>query len=126
MHKLEKQTVIYSRASEARQHGVYSWEIKGNTFVPAELAASAKEIQQILNELLDVLSLKERENFSEALFTIIGDGKDDFITGDRNYILQKIPEMIKEFRNLNQEEREILFKVLKIFYRKRLEFRFER
>jgi len=125
LHKREKQTIVYSRASEVDQHDIYSWEIKGNKFVPSELTAGAKKIQQIMNDLLDILTLKEREEFSEALFTIIGDGKDDFITGDRNYMLQKIPEMIKEFRDLNKEERQILFKVLRIFYRKRLEFRFE-
>lgn len=125
LHKLEKQTVIYSQASEIHQHDIYTWEIKGNYFVPAELTEDAQEIQQIINELLDALSLEERKRFSEALFTIIGDGEEDFILGDRKYNLQKIPEMIKEFRELNQDEKQMLFKVLRIYYRKRLEFRLD-
>lgn len=124
LHKLEEATVIYSRASELEQHDVYSWEVKGNKIVPSELTASAKEIQQIINELLDALSLKDRKRFSEALFTILGDGEDDFIIGDRKYNIQKIPEVIKEYRDLNQEEKQSLFKVLRIFYRKRLEVKY--
>ncbi len=121
LHKLEEQIVIYSHASELAQHDVYSWEMKGREFIPSELSQGALEIQLILNELLDELSLEERELFSEALFTIIGDGKNDFITGDRSYTLQKIPEMIREYRELDAESKQILFKVLRIFYRKRLE-----
>lgn len=125
LHKLEEPEVIYSGASDSSQHDAYTWEIKGNHFVPSELTTSAHDIQQIMNELLDELSLKDRENFSETLFTILGDGEDDFILGDRKYNLQKIPEMIKEFRDLDQEEKKSLFKVLRIFYRKRIEATFE-
>lgn len=89
LHKLEEQTVIYSKASELEQHDVYSWEIKGRQFIPSELSDDALEIQLAINKLLDALSLKDRELFSEALFTIIGDGEDDFITGDRSYTFQK-------------------------------------
>ncbi len=125
LHKLEKHTVIYSKASELEQHDVYSWEIKGRQFIPSELSTDALDIQLAINKLLDELSLEEREHFSEALFTIIGDGEDDFITGDRNYTLQKIPEMIREYRDLQPESKHILFKVIRIFYRKRLEVRRE-
>lgn len=125
LHKLEEARVIYSGASEFEQHDVYSWEIKGNHFIPGELTTSARDIQKMMNELLDELSLEERENFSETLFTILGDGEDDFIRGDRKYNLQKIPEMIKEFRDLDQEEKKNLFKVLRMFYRKRIEASFE-
>lgn len=124
LHKLEKETVVYSRASELEQHDVYSWEIKGNRFVPSELTTNAKKIQQILNEFLDELSLKDREHFSETLFTILGDGEDDFIAGDRLYNLQKLPEIIKGFRELDPPQKQILFKVIRLFYRKRLEARF--
>lgn len=124
LHKLEDAQVIYSRASELEQHDVYSWEVKGNKMVPGELTESAKEIQQIVNELLDALSLKERKRFSEALFTILGDGEDDFIVGDRKYNIQKIPEMIKEYRDLTQGEKQILFKVLRLFYRKQIEVKY--
>lgn len=124
LHKLEKETVVYSRASELEQHDVSSWEIKGNRFVPSELTTNAKNIQQILNDFLDELSLKEREHFAETLFTILGDGEDDFIVGDRLYNLQKLPEIIKEFRELDASQKQILFKVIRLFYRKRLEARF--
>lgn len=121
LHKLEEQIVVYSNASELMQHDVYSWEIKGNQFVPSQLSEEALKIKVAINELLDELSLSERELFSDALFTIIGDGADDFIAGNRNYTLQKIPEMIKEYRDLQSESKKILLKVLKLFYRKRLE-----
>lgn len=125
LHKLEEQNIVYSNAFELMQHDVYSWEIKGNQFIPSRLTEEAKKIKVAINELLDEFSLSERELFADALFTIIGDGEDDFIAGNRNYILQKIPEMIKEYRDLQSESKQILLKVLKLFYRKRLEIRRE-
>ena len=124
LHKLEKETVIFSRASDIEQHDVYTWQAQGNHFVRSKLTKSAKEIKRLLNELLDELSLKDREEFSEALFTILGDGEDDFIVGDLKYNLLRIPEMIKEYRELDAEEKQILARVLRLFYRKRLEARF--
>ena len=123
LHKLEEETVVYSRATELNQHDVYSWEIKGNRFIPSEITDNARSIQQILNDFLDELSLKDREDFSETLFTVLGDGEDDFIVGNRNYNLQKLPEIIKEFRGLAPVQKQILFKVIRLFYRKRLEAR---
>lgn len=125
LHKLEEETVVYSHGSEFDQHDIYTWEIKGQEFVSSDLTESAREIQRLMNELLDELSLKEREEFTETLFTIIGDGEDDFIIGDHRYNLQKILEMIKKFRGLNKEEKKNLFKVLRLFYRKRIETKFE-
>ena len=121
LHKLEEQTVVYSKATEVMQHDVYSWEIKGNQFIPSQLSEEALHIKVAINELLDTFSLTEREMFADALFTIIGDGEDDFIVGNRSYILQKIPAMIREYRELNSESKRILLKVLKLFYRKRIE-----
>lgn len=121
LHKLEEPIVIYSHASDSDQHDVFTWEIKGNQFVPSELTKSAEQIETLINDLLDELSLDELEHFSEALFTIIGDSEDDYITGDRQFRLEKIPRIIVEFTNLESESRQILLKVLRIFYRKRLE-----
>lgn len=121
LHKLEEQTVVYSHATDSRQHDVFTWEIKGNQFVTTDLTDSALQIQQLVNDLLDELSLDDLEHFSEALFSIIGDGEEDYIIGDRQFRLEKIPRMIIEFTNLSSESRHILLKILRIFYRKRLE-----
>lgn len=121
MHKLEEQHIVYSHATDSRQHDVFTWKIYGNRFVESKLTESASHIKQITNDLLDELSLDELEHFSEALFSIIGDGEDDYIMGDRQFRLEKIPRIIIEFTNLNSESRQILLKVLRIFYRKRLE-----
>ena len=119
LHKLEEQSVVYSKATELGQHDLYSWEIKGAQFIPSQLSHEAIEINLTLNELLDELSLEERKLFTDTLFTIIGDRKDDFITGDRKYLLKKVPEMIKEFTALDAKSKKILFKVVRLFYRKR-------
>lgn len=121
MHKLEEPNVVYSHASDADQHDVFTWEIKGNRFVPSALTDSAKQIQQMMNDLMDELSLEDRENFSEALFSIIGDGEDDYIMGDRQFRLERIPRIILEFTKLDADAKQILLKVLRLFYRKRLE-----
>ena len=121
MHKLEEQKIVYSHATDSRQHDVFTWEIHGNRFVQSELTESALQIKQLANDLLDEISLDELEHFSEALFSIIGDGEDDYIMGDRLFRLDKIPRIIIEFTNLSSESRQILLRVLRIFYRKRLE-----
>lgn len=120
LHKLNEPIVVYSQADDSNQHDVYTWDIKEKGFIRSELTESAKQIEELMGDLLDELSLEERENFSEALFTIIGDGEDDYIRGDRLYNLEQIPRVITEFRNLNPEQRSILLKVLRIYYRKRL------
>lgn len=123
LHKLEQPLVIYSHASDSAQHNGLTWEIKGKHLMPSELTASAKQIERLTNDLLNELSLEEREHFSEALFSIIGDGEDDYIFGDRQYIFEKLPQMIIEFKNLSSESKQILLKILRIFYRKRLQIK---
>lgn len=121
MHKLEEQHVIYSHANDSNQHDVFTWEIQGNRFVPSELTDSALKIRQLITDIYDALSVEELEDFSEALFSVIGDGEEDYIMGDRQFQLEKIPRIIIEFSNLSSESKNILLKVLRIFYRKRLE-----
>lgn len=121
MYKLEKQQVIYSDAADSEQHDVFTWEIKGNRFIPSELTENAKKTRKIMNDIFSELSVEERRDFSETLFTVIGDGEDDYIRGDRQYNLGQIPRVIKEYASLSAEEKEILVKVLRMFYRKRLE-----
>lgn len=121
LHKLEEQHVVYSHATDSRQHDVFTWELRGNQFVESELTDSAVQIKQLTNDLLDGLSNEDLEHFSEALFSIIGDSEDDYIMGDRHFRLEKIPRIIIEFTNLSSKSRKILLKVLRIFYRKRLE-----
>lgn len=121
MHKLEEQLIVYSQASDSRQHDLFSWEIQGSEFVSSELTDSALQIQELISQVYDELSIDELEHFSEALFKVIGDGEEDYIFGDRHFHLEKIPRIIIEFTNLSSESRSILLKVLRIFYRKRLE-----
>ena len=121
MHKLEEQKVVYSQATDSRQHDVFTWEVHGNHFVASELTESAMQIRDLANDLLDELSLDDLEHFSEALFSIIGAGEDDYIMGDRQFRLEKIPRVMIEFTNLSSESRHILLKVLRIYYRKRFE-----
>lgn len=123
LHKLNESIVVYSHANDSQQHDVFTWEVKGNGFIQAELTESAQQIKGLMSDLMDELSLDERENFSEALFSIIGDGEDDYIIGDRLYNLERIPKIISEFRKLDPEHKQILLKVLRIFYRKRLQLR---
>lgn len=125
LHKLEKPKIISSHASELLQHDVYTWKIKRNSFVSDELTNSARKIQQLINQLLDNFTLEERENFTEALFSLLGDGEDDYIIGDKQYILERIPVIVREFRELNQEGRQILIRVFRLFYRKRIELKIE-
>lgn len=87
----------------------------------SELTDSALQIQELISQVYDELSIDELEHFSEALFKVIGDGEKDYIFGDRHFHLEKIPRIIIEFTNLSSESRSILLKVLRIFYRKRLE-----
>lgn len=126
LHKLEKPIIISSHASELLQHDVYTWEIKRNSFVSDELSNSARKIQQLINQLLDNFTLEERENFTEALFSLLGDGEDDYIIGDKQYILERIPVIVREFRELSQEGRQILIRVFRLFYRKRIELKIEK
>lgn len=121
LYKLEDQIIIYSNGSDAKQHDVFTWEIKGNTLIPSKASKSSRKIAEILEDTLAELSVDDRKNFTEALFTIIGDGEEDYIVGDRQFNLEQIPRVIKEFVNLSQDEKIILVRVLRLFYRKRLE-----
>lgn len=126
LHKLEEHKIVSSHATELLQHDVFSWEIKGNRFVREELTDAALKIQELIRDLMDNFSLEERETFSEALFNILGDGEEDYFKGDRQYILERIPTGIKEFRELSAEGRSILTKVVGLFYRKRIELKIEK
>lgn len=121
LNKLEDMQVVYSHAHDSNQHDVFTWEMRGNQFVPSELTESARQIEALMGDVLDEISLEEREHFSEALFSIIGDSEEDYIIGDRSYNLEQIPRIIRELTNLTQDEKQILLKVLRIFYRKRLQ-----
>lgn len=113
LSRLEEPRAIYSKASGLDQHMGYTWEVEKNHFVSTWLSQEALDNQKKIQTLLDRLDLDQRQAFTDALFTLLGDSEEDLIVGTTSYNLSKVRDVISGFKNLDSQGREILGQIVK-------------
>lgn len=110
----EQYSIVKSNRTGLLQHDPFSWIIEGDQFVFVErLTKNAKYMDKSLHNWLEAVSDEEREHFVNALYSVLD-------TGDTQNIKQigadwqrNIPLMMGRVRNLDEDSRFLIHKMLK-------------
>lgn len=106
--------ISFSREEGLWQHDVYSWQIDGPKIVRSAKTADSSEIfnSTVIN-ILKSRTLEERKSFVDAVYDIIC--RADFSTMDslRGTWFKKLPALIKSYREVKPEDRELIGSVVK-------------
>lgn len=104
--KYEK-IVIESTNSGIYQHDPLTWQIMKNQFVHTNADIESIEFQDKLNEILNEMTIEERESFSSCIYKILKSDKNYRLLDLENNVLS----LIKGYFMLEKEEKKLVTKV---------------
>ena len=105
--------IIKSNAIKVYQHDIHSWLIKNNKFMEGELSLSSKKVHQKIDVLTKKYSKDEIKKFINTFFFILYGAGYIYKSDLKKLSLEKMKNLLNETRNLNEEERKLLFNVFK-------------
>ena len=106
--------VAYSREEGLFQHDIYSWQIEGPKIVRAAKTDDSSEIfNSTIIDLLKSRSLEERKTFVNTVYDIVCAADFSSMDNLRNNWLKKLPTLIKSYREVKPEDRELIVSVVK-------------
>ena len=103
-HK-EQSITVYSDATGALQHDIYSWTVMQKSFnhLPSETATS-RIFDQAFHDYLDHLSKKEREDVVEIVFEIVDSCDAKTMDDLTKHLLTSFPKIMGKLSHLDDEE----------------------
>lgn len=110
-HK-EKTTILESTQTGIMQHDLYTWQLIGGSFIKAELTNSSEFIDKTLTDLLLNVSVEQRSLCIDVLFEVLNATKAETLSEINENKFSNIITMIKTYKNLDEENKEIVTKVL--------------
>lgn len=115
LERLEVPSIIQSSRAGILGHFPFYWEIHQDRFIRTSLSKQAEKNGELMKEFLDNLSLDERMEFVDQIFTLISPENQSLIFGTPRYNAGKLRSIIKYMRNLSPEDEENLKKVIFTF-----------
>lgn len=112
-HK-EETTILESTETGIMQHDLYTWQLIGGNFIKAELTNSSEFIDKTLTDLLLNVSVEQRSLCIDVLFEVLNATKANTLSEINENKFSNIMTMIKTYKNLDEENKEIVTKVLNI------------
>ena len=112
-HKEEK-TILESTETGIMQHDLYTWQLIGGKFIKAELTNSSEFIDKTLTDLLLNVSVEQRSLCIDVLFNVLNATKAETLSEINENKFSNIMTMIRTYKNLDEENKEIVTKVLNI------------
>jgi len=112
-HKEEK-TILESTETGIMQHDLYTWQLIGGKFIKAELTNSSEFIDKTLTDLLLNVSVEQRSLCIDVLFDVLNATKAETLSEINENKFSNIMTMIRTYKNLDEENKEIVTKVLNI------------
>ncbi len=110
----EEKRVVKASKSGLYEHDPIAWQVSGTDFVQGTLSDYAALIQNILNEFLKTMTLAEREDLVNEMYSAFVKAG---IENTTDFTKQGIPVLIKflrEVTNLNENARAALDKLLSV------------
>ena len=103
--------VIKSNGLGILAHDVFNWQINNNHLIEDKISNKSKRLQKNLNVYLDRLSIGQRREIVESIFTIFEDNDIKF-TNEIKF--NKVFDMYKSLKDINRDVRKQIFELLKI------------
>lgn len=112
-HK-EETTILESTETGIMQHDLYTWQLIGGNFIKAELTNSSEFIDKTLTDLLLNVNVEQRSLCIDVLFDVLNATKAETLSEINENKFSNIMTMIKTYKNLDEENKEIVTKVLNV------------
>lgn len=112
-HK-EEITIIESTQNGIMQHDLYTWQLIGENFIKAQLTNSSEFIDKTITDLLINVGPEQRSLCIDVLFEILNATKAETLSEINEKRFSNIMTMIKTYKNLDEENKEIVTKVFNI------------
>jgi hypothetical protein len=110
-------TVVKSNKTGLLQHDIYSWEILGKDLVSLEeVSKESRFIESTIKDWMAGLDKKNRQDFIEALFSILYATEAKSFPEIGSDWLKNSIAMIQSFTSLDDHSRDMLGKTLKVFF----------
>lgn len=103
--------VIKSNGFGILAHDAFNWQVEDFNFVEDKISYKSKKMQKNLNKFLDSLSVTQRQEVVEAIFTIFEDNDIKF-TNEIKF--NKVFDMFKSLRGIDKDIRKEIYELLKI------------
>ncbi len=121
-------TIVKGTARGAYQHDCFTWAVEGASFehLP-ELSDRGKRNAEQFGQSMDRMTLEEKREFSETLFSMIESTGAKSLTDLMSGTPKKLISLIKNYNGMDKEKRGLMFAlVLKLFDLKRSESKEEK
>lgn len=116
-HK-EKCIVVYSIEKGIYQHDIYSWQVMRNSVITLEEVTDSSEvINQALTEWLENTKPEQRKIFFDQIFDILYAADVTSTIEIRATLIKKIPELIRAYKEVSDDEKGIIAEMVRIFIR---------
>ncbi|MEE0865845.1 MAG: DUF2974 domain-containing protein [Clostridia bacterium] len=112
-HK-EETTILESTETGIMQHDLYTWQLIGGSFIKAELTNSSEFIDKTITDLLLNVSVEQRSLCIDVLFEVLNATKAKTLSEINENKFSNIMTMIRTYKNLDEENKEIVTKVLNV------------
>lgn len=112
--KKEDYKVIKSEERGIWQHDLLTWQVeRDHLVVIKEVDETSSKINKMLQDWLAHINKKEREIFINSLFTILDKCQIETIDNLSKLSIRKIPNIVKSFKHLDEENKKIMNTLLK-------------
>lgn len=109
--------VVKSSQTGIMQHDAITWEVLGNRFVTVNnISGRSRLLEAALKSWIDKLDNKEREQFVETLYKVFDEVGVKNLTDLSRDKLKKMREIMKAFGSMAPENREVLWRTVKILF----------
>ncbi len=109
--------VVKSRGFLLLQHDTFTWEVSNLDFVKADgQTALSTHTDKTISELLDRMSLEDKKDFTDLIFTLFSDA-DIYKFGDiTSNTPKKLFQILSGMANLPAEQRQLAMRVIGEFF----------
>lgn len=105
--------IIRSQKRNVYQHDIHSWLIKDKTFIRGTLSNYSKKINNNFITLIDNYSIDNLEKFVSTIFSILYKSGYNYKSDLKRIDLDNIYNLLNEAKNLEEDEKKLLFNVFK-------------
>lgn len=113
LHNHDDYFVVDSKNKKFLQHDALSWIVEGDHFKKTELSSFSKKMKEGILKWLDNHDDKQKEKFTNALFSILAKAEIHDLSEIKKAKLNSIIKIIKETKNLDKKTRDMLHKGFK-------------
>ncbi len=110
----EDYQVVRSSTFSAFQHDPYSWVVEDGAFVTeGSLTPSAKYLDLTLNEWVQSLSARDREQVVDSVYALVESAGQTTMAGMRDNWQKAVPEIISSAIRMDDESRALILQAVK-------------